>query len=99
MTRTRARRLEHNSHTELHIGGLKLCLAVPDPYQYPGQRLYRAARRGAPHGDAKLREKRFTGNGELQLLLPDLEIVGAVHTSITRRIRLANGKAGCGLSQ
>ena len=52
------------------------------------QRLDRAARGRPAHGDAELGEERFTGNGELQVLLPDLEVVGAVDTSTGARIRL-----------
>jgi type I restriction enzyme, S subunit len=62
--------LEPDAHAELHVGGLELGASLPDAHEDAGERLDRAPCGGATHGDAELGEERFTGNGELQRLLP-----------------------------
>ena len=54
------------------VVSLELCGIGLDSQENARQCLYRTAGRCAAHGDAKTGEKRFTGNGELQLVLPYL---------------------------
>jgi hypothetical protein len=85
--------LERDAHAELHVGRLELGAPLLDPDEDAGEGLDRAARGRAAHGDPELGEERFTGNGELQRLLPDLELVGPVQVCIPGLRRLAMGRA------
>ena len=62
--------LERDAHAELHVGGLELQRRAGHAEVNAGQGLDRAAGRDTAHGDAELGQERFTGNGELQLILP-----------------------------
>ena len=63
-------RLQPDADAHLHVGRLQLGAAFLHTDQHPGQRLNRAAGRGAANSYGKTSEERFTGNGELQLTLP-----------------------------
>ena len=62
--------LERHAHAELHVGGLELGRAVLHAEEDAGERGNGTAGGRAAHGDAEASEERFTGNGELQKMLP-----------------------------
>jgi hypothetical protein len=66
----RLRRLEANAEPQLHVGCLKFRASLLNAQENARQRLNGTSRGSTAHGDAETREKRFTGNGELQLVLP-----------------------------
>ena len=66
----RVRGFEGYANAELHIGGLELGLVVVHAEQHAGEGGNGTTRGCAAHGDAKSSEERFTGNGELQKMLP-----------------------------
>ena len=68
--RRRLRRLEANTDTQLHVGCLKFRASLLDAKKDARQRLNGTSRGSTADGDAQTREERFTGNGELQLVLP-----------------------------
>jgi hypothetical protein len=62
--------LERNANAELHVGGLELRLSVVHAEEDAGERGNGTTRGRAAHSDAESSEERFTGNGELQKMLP-----------------------------